>query len=243
MCDGSELKPVSREWDFGKVQQGSSKQMVFFVRNTGLDELVINNVHSCCGYSVDNVSKWTLAPGEKAEIALTCDASKKTLGRDKRYITLLSNSKVNPHELIPIKADISAAPEGFLPKKRPAARDKPSVQNEESTSSISAHDLYARISAGRDIMILDIRQSEECSEKYISNSIRLPAASILNDEAYLRDMLRNIEKTTLIAVLDWDGSGSTPITSKLKGLGYNALNVEGGISSWERNGYPITYNN
>ncbi|MDD5504906.1 MAG: DUF1573 domain-containing protein [Candidatus Omnitrophica bacterium] len=247
VCDGAELKPVSREWDFGKVQQGSSKQMVFFVSNTGFDELVINNVHTCCGYSVDRVSKWTLAPGEKAEIALTCDASKKTPGRDKRYITLLSNSTANPHALIPVKADISPAPKKLLIKSKTEASDVqevPKAKNEEEIPAITVDELHGRLSTGRDVLILDVRPSGEYSEKHIPNSIRLAADSIIDDEACLRDVLRNVEKRTLIAVFDWDGRGQARIvTSKINSLGYNACCVKGGISSWERNGYLITYNN
>lgn len=106
---GPDLKVLSQEWDFGSIEQGSSKQMVFSIKNIGFDDLLIDNVYACCGYGIDNISSWEIAPGAKAEITITCDASRKPLGQDIKYITILSNSIKHPHLEVVVKSNIIPA--------------------------------------------------------------------------------------------------------------------------------------
>jgi hypothetical protein len=103
---GPELEVLSHEWDFGVVRQGESKQAVFLIQNKGFNDLAISNIHTCCGYSLTGVSSWILPPGAKSEITLLCDSSRKPLGKDIKYITILSNSANDPHAQVIVKADI-----------------------------------------------------------------------------------------------------------------------------------------
>jgi len=241
---GPELKVLSHEWDFGKVEQGSSKHMVFVVKNTGFDELVIDNVHACCGYSVNSLSNWNIAPGGKAEITLTCDASRKPLGRDSKYITILSNSTKNPHMQVIVKADIQP---GIIVHAAPEQRAQIPVADWIPTKhmtevpSMTPDDVYDRMSAGGYVFILDVREKEECAHKYIPNSIRFSRSSISENEEDLESIVSNIDKRTFIVVCCSGGVRSSYITAKLKDLGYNAYNMEGGISAWEKSGYPLAF--
>lgn len=240
---GPELKVLSHEWDFGKVEQGSSKEMVFSIKNTGFDELIIDNMHACCGYSLKGISSWNIAPGGKAEITLVCDASRKPLGQDSKYITILSNSTKNPHMQVAVKADIQpgvvqAASEE---KIQTPAKVKISTEHIAKIPSMEVDDVYAIMSAGRYVFILDVREKEECAHKYIPNSIRFSRSSINENESDLENILSNIDKRTVIVVCCAGGIRSSYITAKLKSLGYNAYNMEGGISAWEKSGHPLAF--
>jgi rhodanese-related sulfurtransferase len=234
---GAELKLAAKSWDFGSVEQGASKDGVFVISNSGFDELAIENIHTCCGYSLKSVSAWKLAPGEKADITITCDASKKVLGEDKRYITILSNSNNNPQLAIAARAQIipsSSAPSASKHKVIKSSIPQPQIP------VIEADDLYNRISTGRDIVIFDIRKKEEQAKAYIPNSIRVPENQIIQDREYLKNILQGIEKTTFIAVIGSDGSNMENIVAYMKDLGYNTAIVKNGLKNWEEKGYPLS---
>jgi rhodanese-related sulfurtransferase len=231
---GAELKLAAKSWDFGSVEQGASKDGVFVIRNSGFDELAIENIHTCCGYSLKSVSAWKLAPGEKADIIITCDASKKVLGEDKRYITILSNSNNNPQLAIAARAQI--IPSNSAPS---ASKHKDIKRPIPQIPVIEADDLYNRISTGRDIVIFDIRKKEEQAKAYIPNSIRVPENQIIQDHEYLKNILQGIEKTTFIAVIGSEGGNMENIVAHMKDLGYNTAIVKNGLKNWEEKGYPL----
>ena len=238
-----ELKVLSREWDFGKVEQGSSKQMVFVIKNTGFDELSIDNIHTCCGYGLKSMSSWTIAPGGKAEITLVCDASRKPLGKDKKYVTILSNCVKNPHMQVVVTADIQPGVSRAVSDKtiQTPAKASPAIRNATEVPSKSVDDVYAMMFAGEYVFILDVREKEEYSYKYIPNSIRFSRSSISENESDFENIISGIDKRGVIVVCCSGGVRSSYITAKLKKSGYNAYNMEGGITAWEKSGYPLAF--
>jgi len=102
-------------------------------------------------------------------------------------------------------------------------------------------DVYAMMSAGEYVFILDVREKEEYSYKYIPNSIRFSRSSISENESDFENIISGIDKRSVIVVCCSGGVRSSYITAKLKKSGYNVYNMEGGITAWEKNGYPLAF--
>jgi rhodanese-related sulfurtransferase len=233
-----ELDVLSHEWDFGSIEQGSSKEKSFLVKNKGFDELVIDNIHSCCGYGLKTMSNWTIAPGAKAEITIVCDASRKPLGRDTKYVEILSNCVKNPHMRVAVKADIVPGTMRKVKKQNVDVAVEPITETEQ-VPSLTVDEIYDMVSAGKEVFILDVREKEEYTRKYISNSIRFARSAISESESDFENILRSIGKRVVIAVCCASGIRSDYITHKVKDLGYKGYNMEGGILAWEMAGYPL----
>ncbi len=241
---GPSLKVLSGEWDFGEIEQGASKQMVFSIKNTGFDELSIDNMHACCGYSIHSVSKWRLAPGEQSQITIISDASRKPLGKDIKHITILSNSAKNPQELVPVKAHIRPGTSSRIPPKdriKPPAPEAALPAHALTIPSMHVDDIYTRIARGSNLIILDVREKHEYTYKHIPNSIRLARSEISSNPQDFENILSNIHKRIPIFVCCSAGMRSTYIVNKLRGMGYNAYNMEGGISAWESFGHGLVF--
>jgi tetratricopeptide (TPR) repeat protein len=110
----------------------------------------------------------------------------------------------------------------------------------QKAPSVNVDDLYARITKGHDIIILDVRRRDEQCHKHIPNSIRFPETNLSDNIDDLKNILRNINKGATIAVFSSDTANSNHVTTKLRSWGYRAYSVGGGFASWERQGYPVT---
>jgi rhodanese-related sulfurtransferase len=234
---GPELDVLSYEWDFGKIEQGSSKEVSFFIKNTGFDELVIDNIHTCCGYSLKGISSWSLAPGAKSEITIICDASRKPLGHDLKYITVLSNSIKNPQVQVAVKADIVP---GTLSKAKRKNVDVPVelIADTDQVPSLTVGEIYDMMSAGKEVFVFDVRENHANQVEFISNSIRYAKNKINEDISDFENVLKNIDKKSIIIVYCAIGVNSVDVVYKLQNLGYNAYNMEGGLTEWIKEGYP-----
>ena len=97
-----QIEAINSPWDFGRVKQGLIIEKHFFIANRGESPLVIESVSSCCGYRIVNLSLWTIAPGEKSKITISCSSRLKNPGEDKKYFTIKSNDPANPELKVPI---------------------------------------------------------------------------------------------------------------------------------------------
>ena len=61
---GPRINAIGKEWDLGNVPMGGKAEKVFEISNGGSSDLVIENVKSCCGYSVTDISSWKIKPGK-----------------------------------------------------------------------------------------------------------------------------------------------------------------------------------
>ncbi|HPN73163.1 MAG TPA: DUF1573 domain-containing protein [Candidatus Omnitrophota bacterium] len=93
-------------WEFGDVKKSSIAEKIFSVENSGDETLVIQNVSSCCGYGVVDVSEWEMEPGESSMIKVSCDSSRKTPGRDEKKVVVRSNSVNFPVLEIPVTCNV-----------------------------------------------------------------------------------------------------------------------------------------
>jgi len=104
---GQGILPVGSPWDFGVAKKGDVKKKTFFIENTSRETVVIKKVHTCCGYSVDDISTWELAPGEKSTVIVTCDTQRKYAGEDIKYITIDYSPSDGEALKIPVKVLVS----------------------------------------------------------------------------------------------------------------------------------------
>ena len=234
---GPDLKVLDKVWDFGRVLQGESKSKVFEIKNSGFEDLVIERIHTCCGYGVKDVSSWRLEPGEKSSIEIICSAQRKSLGKDKKYITILSNSVKTPQIKIPVTASVLKGRNALLPQKSPVK--KPQIDS-EVVPSMGAIEAYSKQERGHQLMILDVREKSEYIHKHIPNSIRFSRSELAKDEEALKNLFRNVYKGTPIVVHCGSGIRSSYVTSLLRQWGHKAFNMEGGIKSWGNYGLPIS---
>jgi hypothetical protein len=100
------IEALDTPWDFGRIKRGEVAEKSFYITNRGDETLNIKGVRSCCGYSMLELSSWTIEPGETAEITISSDTKLKYPGPDKNYFTLKSDDPENPNLNVSITAYI-----------------------------------------------------------------------------------------------------------------------------------------
>ena len=85
--------------DFGKVTEGEKLEANFRFRNTGSEQLVINNVVVSCGCTVAEKPEKPVAPGQEGVIKASFD-SKGRPGPNHKTLTVYSNTKESVHTLM-----------------------------------------------------------------------------------------------------------------------------------------------
>lgn len=103
---GPRINAIGKEWDLGNVPMGGKAEKVFEISNGGSSDLVIENVKSCCGYSVTDISSWKIKPGKRSKFRVSVDASRKGLGTDRKEIMIRSNDKESPMLRVPVRSEI-----------------------------------------------------------------------------------------------------------------------------------------
>lgn len=83
---------VETEHDFGKVLEGEKVGWYFKYRNTGGQDLIIQNATSTCGCTVPDFSRKPLPPGEEATLKVIYDSSGRK-GRDTKIVRIISNAE------------------------------------------------------------------------------------------------------------------------------------------------------
>jgi len=246
---GPRITPFNEPWDFEKVEKGKVKEKAFHIENTGDRDLVIEKVNSCCGYTVLDVSSWKLAPGEKATLKLSVDPARKEPGRDRKEITILSNDVSSPSLEIPITAFIAAPPKKIDEKTSAIAAEKPSERSPgkalpaagdtyaSAIPSISPAELEDLMQKEDDLVILDVRETNEFSEKHIPEAVSFPISAFAASGELPLDA---VSGASTIAVYCGGGFRSSYIAVKLKEAGHNAYNLEDGLESWEEAGFELT---
>ena len=223
--DGLQLKIKKEPWDFGKIVKGESKEKIFSAENDGDKVLEIDKIKACCGYTVVDVDEWILNPGERVQIKILSDTSRKSIGIDEKYITIFLNDKNVPKKKILVKTEI--------------IRDK--KHQKINVSAISVDKLNGYIQDKKDMIILDVREQSEYSEKHIPGAINYPRSKMKDIDNALNEVVQNVDKRTIISVNCGGGIRSSYIAWKLKDMGYNAFNLEGGMMAWQKAKYDIVF--
>jgi rhodanese-related sulfurtransferase len=102
-----------------------------------------------------------------------------------------------------------------------------------STPSLDAAQAQAKLGQhGRKPLLLDVRQPEEYREGHIPGATLIP----LGD---LASRMNDLPKDREIICVCRSGNRSGSATQRLRAAGYNAVNLQGGMISWSRSGYPV----
>ena len=111
---GPKIISLEKEYDFGKIEEGSIVSHDFVITNNGDSELYLIKIGSTCGCTVAKPEKEKLQPGETTKIKVTFNSEARS-GRQKKYINIFNNDPQNTTYRISILANI--VPKGELGNK------------------------------------------------------------------------------------------------------------------------------
>lgn len=101
-----------------------------------------------------------------------------------------------------------------------------------SVEKISAVELQEKLKGAKRPLVLDVRQPEEFREGHIQGAKLLP----LGD---LKRSLAELPKKREIVCVCASGSRSSSAAKTLTIEGYQVLNMQGGMSAWQRAKLPV----
>jgi len=223
---GPKISIDTKYWDFGNVREGATEEKIFIVENTGDEDLIIEMVFTDCGCTKADISSKRITPGGKAELKVAYNTKGKSLGQDSKNIYVVSNDLLNPEIRITIAAVVVFADASTL---RHGLSRIPSLTSQE---------LFDRLGAGEETIILDVREENEYLERHIPDAIWFPKSKFDRQDKEVLAKLKKIDKGKLIVSYCGAGHRSSFVTKKLREIGYDAYNLDG-ISFWEKKGYPL----
>lgn len=77
--------------NFGEIKEGEKVSHVFKFKNTGENDLVLQNVKPSCGCTTPDWSKDPVAPGEEGFVKVEFDSKAKN-GMQKKSVTVVANT-------------------------------------------------------------------------------------------------------------------------------------------------------
>lgn len=101
-----------------------------------------------------------------------------------------------------------------------------------SATNLTAGDAKTRIEGDQPLFILDVRQPDEFQAGHIGGAKLIP----LNE---LQSRMSELPKDTEILCVCRSGSRSGAAANQLNSAGYHALNLRGGMMSWQMAGFPV----
>jgi rhodanese-related sulfurtransferase len=108
----------------------------------------------------------------------------------------------------------------------------------QEQTTITPEELYAKVLAGEEVEMIDVRTGAEYREVHATLA-RLEPLDSLDPERLMRG--RRLGKEAPLYVICRSGSRGRMACEKLRGAGYGkVVNVDGGTLAWERAGLPVT---
>jgi rhodanese-related sulfurtransferase len=101
-----------------------------------------------------------------------------------------------------------------------------------SLPALSALELSEKLKNGQHPLVLDVRQPEEYREGHIVGAKLVPLGE-------LRQRMAELPKDKEIVCVCASGSRSQSATKMLFEAGYNVINMNGGMSTWQRAKLPV----
>ena len=223
---GPRISIDDKYWDFGNVQEGSTEEKVFTIENIGDEDLIIEMVFTDCGCTTVDISSKRIIPKGKAELKVAYNTTGKSTGKDSKNIYIVSNDLLNPKMKITIAATVTSAAE-------PISKHKPS-----SIPTLTSRELFHRLEAGEETVILDVREENEYLERHIPDAIWFPKSKFDRQDKEVLAKLKKMDKEKLIVAYCGAGNRCSFVTKKLREKGYNVYSLDG-VSFWEKEGYPL----
>ena len=91
--------------------------------------------------------------------------------------------------------------------------------------------LHARLAAGEQIQLLDVREPREHAGGVIEGALLMPMATVPN-------RWTELDPARPVYVICHLGARSAQVAAYLLQQGLSAVNVDDGMEGWERRGYP-----
>lgn len=101
-----------------------------------------------------------------------------------------------------------------------------------SSSSVDSDGAKALIDSAKPPFILDVRQPEEYLAGHISGATLIPLGE-------LSRRMDDVPKDAEILCVCASGGRSSAAVSQLTQVGYQAINLRGGMAGWQSAGYPV----
>lgn len=99
--------------------------------------------------------------------------------------------------------------------------------------SLSNRELTSLVNNGESV-VLDVRAKKEFDTGHVVDALNIPHDKVVNRVAELEK-----HKAKTLIVVDAMGQHSGTVCSELKKLGFNAVKLSGGISSWRGDNLPL----
>ena len=109
------------------------------------------------------------------------------------------------------------------------------AQSSTSTSQVLNAAAYKEAIAAKNIQVLDVRTAAEFNAGHIQNALQ---ANWL-DQKEFANRTQHLDKNLTVYVYCQVGARSASAQAALKAKGYNVINLEGGLSNWKMNGFPV----
>jgi len=94
---------------------------------------------------------------------------------------------------------------------------------------------YKEAIAAKNIQVLDVRTAAEFNGGHIQNALQ---ANWL-DQKEFTDRTQHLDKNLPVYVYCQAGARSASAQTALEAKGYKVVNLEGGMSNWKMNGFPV----
>ena len=101
---GAQINFETTTIDYGTIANGSDGERVFNFTNSGNKDLIIQNVQSSCGCTIQKKPEGPIAPGESSEIIVKYDT--KRTGPFRKTITVTTNLELNSIVALKIKGTV-----------------------------------------------------------------------------------------------------------------------------------------
>ena len=109
------------------------------------------------------------------------------------------------------------------------------AQSSTSASQVLNAAAYKKAIAAKNIQVLDVRTAAEFNAGHIQNALQ---ANWL-DQKEFANRTQHLDKNLTVYVYCQVGARSASAQAALEAKGYNVINLEGGLSSWKMNGFPV----
>lgn len=106
------------------------------------------------------------------------------------------------------------------------------IPHQPALAEIVPEHVYIRLTQGEPVCVLDVRQPDEYQQAHVQGSVLIPL-----DQLALH--LGELPNDRPIVALCRSGNRSSVATGILTRAGFNAVNLKGGITQWEKQGLPL----
>jgi rhodanese-related sulfurtransferase len=95
---------------------------------------------------------------------------------------------------------------------------------------------FAELIEKYDVVVLDVRTADEFKEGHIEKALNID----VKQDDFIEKATATLPKDKIIAVYCRSGRRSANAANQLSSMGYQLVNLKGGIMAWKDNNMPVT---